>query len=261
MKLRETFGRVCHDTRIGLDLTQLDLGEGVGVSRGHIAKVEAGRANISLDLLERIADALGTRVDLVASPPTFLSEREPRDVVHARCSGMIGRRLAGAGWQIAREVDISDGRVHGWADILAFDPRTGTLVIIEIKTRLQDLGAVERQVDWYERHGHRAAARLGWSPRRSETWLIVLDSAEVSAAIQAHKDLIDQAFPARADHMLAVIRGTERPMGRGIAMVDPASHRTDWLLRTRLDGRRSRSAYGNYADAARALEPKRRGRA
>jgi len=259
MTIRDSFGRACRDTRIGLDLTQQELADAIGVSRGYIAKVEAGRANISIDLLEAISHALGTRIDLSASAPTFLSEREPHDLVHSRCSGMIGRRLTNGGWLIAREVDMTDGRIHGWADVLAFDPRTETLLIIEIKTQLQDLGALERQIGWYERQAHRAAARQGWATRRAVTWLIVLDSVEVDTAVRGHADLIDHAFPARADHMLAVTRRVERPTGRGIAMVDPASHRSDWLLRTRLDGRRSRPAYRDYADAARALGPSRRG--
>ena len=35
--------------------------------------------------------------------------------------------------------------------MLAFDPATGILVVIEVKTRLDDLGAIERQMGWYER--------------------------------------------------------------------------------------------------------------
>lgn len=64
--------------------------------------------------------------------------------------GAPAPRPAGAGCLIAREVDISAGGGRGWIDILAFDPRTATLVIVEIKTRLDDLGRVERQLGWYE---------------------------------------------------------------------------------------------------------------
>ena len=75
------------------------------------------------------------------------SRPEPhlQDPVHARCSAYVDRRLGASGWATAREVEIVHGRTHGWIDLLAFDRRTGMMVVIEIKTRLEDIGALERQ--------------------------------------------------------------------------------------------------------------------
>jgi hypothetical protein len=55
--------------------------------------------------------------------------------------------------------------------------------------------------------------------------------------------------------MLGVANGLATgPMsGRGLALCDPASRRREWLIRTRLDGRRSELPYRDYADAARRL--------
>ncbi len=49
---------------------------------------------------------------------------------------------------------------------MAFDPRTRTLAVIEIKTQLDDLGQIERTLAWYEREAWAAARRLGWRPPR-----------------------------------------------------------------------------------------------
>lgn len=73
------------------------------------------------------------------------------DTVHAICSGYVDRRLHRAGWTVAREVEIVHGRSHGWIDLLAFEPTTRTLVVIEVKTRLDDIGGLERQAAWYVR--------------------------------------------------------------------------------------------------------------
>ena len=81
----------------------------------------------------------------------MLLEPRQRDAVHAPCSGYANRRFRAGGWETGREVEIVHGRSHGWIDLLAFDPRTGLLLIVEIKTRLDDLGLVERQLAWYER--------------------------------------------------------------------------------------------------------------
>lgn len=161
MSIGREFGRVCRDTRLRLDLTQQVVADSVRVSRGYLAHVEAGRANPSLALVDRLGEALGLRIELITIPPIFLSERRQHDTVHARCAGAIDRRLTSCGWIVAREVEVSDGSIHGWIDLLAFHPLSGVLLIIEIKTRLDDLGATERQIAWYERHAFVAARRMG----------------------------------------------------------------------------------------------------
>lgn len=253
MQIRMTFARACRETRTRLDISQAELAVQVGVSRGYIANLEAGRANPSMAQVDRIAEALGLELALTANPPTFLGERRPHDLVHARCSTYSGRRLEALNWQIAREVKVTDGRLHGWIDLLAFDPRTGTLLIIEIKTRLEDLGGLERQIGWYERLAREAAIEMGWQPTRIVTWLVTLASEEIDHVLQANRDLIDRDFPGRADHMLAVVRDGVIPLARAVAMVDPSSRRKDWLIRARIDGRRSATPYVGYADAARRL--------
>jgi transcriptional regulator with XRE-family HTH domain len=251
MSIRGEFGRVCRDTRHRLDLSQQEVGGSVGISRGYLARVEAGRANPSLALVERLGDALGLRLELIATPPIFLSERRSHDLVHARCSGAVDRRLTSAGWIVVRELEASEGRIHGWIDLLAFHPRSAILLIIEIKTRLDDIGATERQIAWYERHAMAAARRQGWQLRQSAAWLVALWSDEVDQAIVTNREAFAR-FPDRASHMLEVVRG-EPVAGRGIALIDPASHRADWLIRTRLDGRRSHPRFDGYASAARAF--------
>lgn len=205
MSIGREFGRVCRDTRLRLDLSQQAVADSVRISRGYLAHMEAGRANPSLALLERLGEALGLRIELIASPPIFLSARRQHDTVHARCSGAIDRRLRSCDWIVAREVELWEGRVHGWIDLLAFHPRSGILLIIEIKTRLDDLGATERQIAWYERHAVAAARRLGWQPRQAAAWLIALWSDEVDSVIAANREIFAR-FPDRAGHMLKVLQ-------------------------------------------------------
>src|SRR5688572_18218178 len=154
---RVTLARASRDGRLALGLSQSAVASKVGVARSYIAAIERGRANPSLDVIVRLAGALGLELDLSLSAPVIVGDRRQRDAVHARCSGYVDRRLRGAGWETAREVAIVDGRWRGWIDLLAFDPRTGTLLVIEIKTVIDDLGALERQLGWYERVARRVA--------------------------------------------------------------------------------------------------------
>jgi hypothetical protein len=159
-------------------------------------------------------------------------------------AGMAGRPL---GRSRSSTVDRTVGSTSS-----QFDRRTGTLLVIEIKTRLDDLGAMERQVAWYERMAWQAARRLGWRPTWVITVVLALASDEVERVFRAHRDLMSIAFPTRARGIGDVIRGRGVAVaGRGFAMIDPASRRRDWLMRASVDGRRSRLPYRGYVDAAR----------
>jgi transcriptional regulator with XRE-family HTH domain len=252
--IRIVFARACRDARIRLRLTQQQVADAVGLSRGYIATIERGRGNPSLDVVDRVSRALGLEAELILRPPVVVGTYKQRDLVHARCSGYVERRLRSAGWQTAREVELVLGRSHGWIDIIAFHPGTGTLLVIEIKTRLDDLGSVERQLAWYGRSAGDAARRLGWRPQCVVSWLLVLASEEVERVVHDNRDLLSRAFPWRARAMMEWLsQGGDSVVDRGLAMLDPASRRRDWLVRCRVDGRRSAARYVNYPDAARRL--------
>jgi len=235
-------------------MTQDELADRVGVTRGYIAGIEMGRANPTLDVVTKIAVALDLEVDWHIRPPIIHDAVQTGDLVHARCSAYVDRRLRAVGLLTAREVEIVHARSHGWIDLLAYDPNSSGLLLIEVKTRIDDLGALERQIGWYERSALDAARRLGWRPVRVVTWLVVLASAEADAGIHAHRTLFDDAFPVRAHEALRWLgnRGEARS-GRVLAMIDPLSRRRDWLIRTRSDGRRSDPPYRNLREAARRL--------
>ena len=227
----------------------------VGVARSYIAAIERGRANPSLDVIVRLARAVGLELDLSLSAPVIVGDRRQRDAVHARCSGYVDRRLRGAGWATAREVPIVDGRWRGWIDLLAFDPRTGTLLVIEVKTVIDDLGALERQVGWYERAARRVALERGWRPRRIVTWVLVLATKQNELAMTQNRDVFDRAFGVDVASMEALLDdpGSNWPRGRALALIDPRGRRRTWLIRPRIRGGRSVSPYRGYREAAASL--------
>lgn len=251
--IRTTLAQACRDTRLAMGLTQQAVAERAGVTRSYIAQLERGTANPSIRRVEAIVQALGLEVDLAIHRPSIVGGPRIRDAVHARCSAYVGRRLHGHGLEVAREVEIIHGRSRGWIDLLAYDPRTRTLLVIEVKTRLDDLGGVERQLGWYERAAWDRARELGWEPRRIRSWLLVLASDEVESVLASNRPYIAAAFPVRAREMarLLVPDAPATATARGLALIDPSSRGRDWLIRSRIDGRRSPSRYVDYADAAR----------
>jgi transcriptional regulator with XRE-family HTH domain len=177
-RLAQRFGLICHARRLELDLTQVALAAALGMSRSYYAAIEAGQANPSANTMDRIAETLGLRLDVSASAVVVVTGSRVLDAVHARCSGYVTRRLKSAGWLVLREVEISDGRLRGWIDVLAFDPRTSTLLVIEIKTSIEDLGRLERQVGWYTRAAA-ASIPADRHPARVVSWVLALASAEI----------------------------------------------------------------------------------
>jgi transcriptional regulator with XRE-family HTH domain len=253
--LRLAVGAWCRRTRIELDITQQQLADALGISRTYLVAIEAGRANPSLALVDRMGDALDTTFELIANGPKLIGGTRERDLIHARCSGYVGRRLKAAGLDVAREVGIIDGRSRGWIDLLAFDRRTGTMLIVEIKTELDDVGRIERQLGWYERVAWWTDEARTWRPRRVQSWLLVLATAQADAAIARQRDALTAAFPARARERRLDLAGRQAPPGssRGLALIDPRRRGREWLIPSRADGRRSPAPYPDRPAALRAL--------
>ena len=65
MKHRERIGHRIRDIRVRLSMTQQELAEATGMQQCHIARIEAGRYSVGLDVLQRIADVFGMNVDFI----------------------------------------------------------------------------------------------------------------------------------------------------------------------------------------------------
>jgi hypothetical protein len=208
---------------------------------------------IRTDEVDRLFNVLGVEYWLGVRSPTHIDLR-PRDLVHAKCSAYADRRLRASGWIVAREVEIGDARSRGWIDLLAYHPVRRLLLVIEVKTELIDIGALERTFAWYEREALAASRRLGWHPRTQVGAVLVLDSNANRRRIVAAHDVFARAFPGHAVELRRVVAGVVDPdTRRHLVLIDPRSRRSIWLHAAHAHGRRVPPAYENYAAALRAL--------
>ena len=92
-----------------LDITQAEVAAAVGMSRAHIAGIESGRVNPSLEIVDRMGAALGLELQLVGRGPIVLNGPIQRDAVHAWCSGYVGRRLGRSGFDVGRGPVVPGG--------------------------------------------------------------------------------------------------------------------------------------------------------
>ena len=226
-----------------------ELAHRAGVSKGMVSLIEAGRVNFTVDRVGRVLSALNVAVDLRVVVP--YAEPRQRDAAHARCVAYVQRRLEAAGWLVAREVETAGPGFHGWIDVLAFNPATATLLAIEVKTQIDDVGRIERAAARYGRAAWAAANRLGWRPTVVRSWLLVLATDANEERIAANHEALGQSFPNRSMAMLDNVA-----IGAGLALIDPRSRRTQWLMRARADGRRTAAPYRSYADFVRRRQPR-----
>jgi transcriptional regulator with XRE-family HTH domain len=247
-------GRAIRSTSESFGWSQRELAWRLGTNQTAIRGLEAGGATIDARLATAALDLLGIRLTIDANPVGLAGRREQRDLVHARCCGYVARELRRRGWKVRTEVEIGEGRFRGWIDVLAHRPSDGALLVIEIKTEVDDFGRILRSLGWYARSSRDAARALGWRPRRIVPVLIALATVETDARLTANADLIGNELPGGAEALAAWIDDPARtPPNPSIAMIDPVGRRRAWLWRTRADGRRSASPYRDYRDAARRL--------
>ena len=258
--IRSSIATSVRTARLDRGWTQSELAEAAGVSRSLVSAVETGSRDCSLDALERVADGLAARLVVELRAPLVVGGPGQRDAAHSLCVTAARQWLERRGWQCVVELPIVDGRIRGWIDLLAFDPLSGRLMVIEVKTELRDLGGLQRQVGWYARDAVDATAGLGWRPREVVVLVIFLATTDNDDRLSIQRDAITATFPVRGRALDRALAGGPYP-GWGVAMIDPRRRGSRRWIGLRLDGRRVAAPYTSYSDFMRAARRSRQPRA
>jgi len=248
-------GRAIRSSRVEVGWSQRELAERLGTSQASISRLESGSGPyLDVRLASAALQLLGIRMQLDGATLGLAGRREQRDLVHAKCCGHVARRLAGLGWEVRQEVEVGTGRYRGWIDLLAYRGTDRSVLCVEVKTEIDDVGRIQRTLSWYEREAWVAARRLGWRTHNVRSSLLVLCSTENDARVRSNREILQQTFPARARELGRWLAEPRDPVpARGLAMIDPRSLRAEWLRPTVSDGRRSAAPYADYRAAAKAM--------
>lgn len=259
--MTSVLGDLVRDTRLVIGWSQDELADLSRTSQTKIHRMETDkRAAFDLDTLDRVMVQLGLRVTLEVDGIHVAERREQRDAVHAAIVAVLARRLRRAGWEVATEVATGGTAPTGWIDLIAFRASDAALLVIEVKTAIPDVGALQRQVGFYEREAPWAARRMGWLPETSAVAVVCLDSAQVRDTLERNRSHLVAEFPVTPDRLVAWVRGpgTPAPAGKAMLTMDMRRRQGLGLASTILHGRRSIPAYRDYADAAAALRTRPR---
>lgn len=261
-QMRVQVGATIHEVRSAMGWSQRELGRRAGLSQSEISKIERCVVDqLTFDVAGRLMDSLGIRAMLDLRAPFIADRRRQRDGGHARCLAYVARRLERLGWSVLTEVEIVSGTARGWIDVLAYRAADRTLLVIEVKTEIEDLGQVQRQLGWYAREAWRAARGAGWRPAVATAVLLVLASARNHERIAANASLLGRDFTMSSSALDGHVAGTSSALlvrgQRALAMIDPLDRSRKWLLRSPIERRPAGPRYADYADFARRIGQRR----
>jgi hypothetical protein len=205
------FGRLVRLARLRRGWRQLDLAAHAGVSRTTVSRVErAAFGQVPMDATRAVAAALQIRVELVARARAMDLDR----VVNGRHSAMseyVTGWVSGIpGWVLRPEVSFSEYGERGVIDLLCWHARSGSILMIEIKTEVVDVGDVLGRLDIKRRQAAKVARALGWRPASVSTRLLLAESMTNRRRAEAHAALLSAALP---DSGRALLRWLKAPTG------------------------------------------------
>lgn len=256
-RLGEAIASAIRIGRRTLGWSQRRLAGEAGLSQSTVSRLERGRATgIPLEAIDATLEVLGISLRISVGGQALTAPRQ-HDGAHAPSVGYAGRRLAADDWIVELEAEVGDAHRRGWIDILGYRPDARTLLVTEIKTESDDVGATQRQLGWYEGQAWAAARARGWRVDRLVVVLILLMTEWNEELVARNSTLLRQWLPTRATRLQRAVDdpgALEYRITRGLAMVDPRSRRRAWLRPTRVDGRRTPAPYADYATFMQALE-------
>lgn len=185
----EQTGRILRLVRIKNEWRQADVAQAAGLSRPTISKHELGLIDeTTVRSLRLHGSALGLRVDVVLAGRGGRLDRLT-DEEHAAIVEHIAATLVANGWLVEAEASFNHFGDRGRFDLLAFDPSTGRLLIIEVKTELTDLQETQGKLNVKERIAPQVAKEHGWKVSSTSTLLAVASTPAARQVVTAHPTL------------------------------------------------------------------------
>lgn len=218
-------GRLLRLVRMRKGLRLKDLSDRCGLSTSALGRIELGSIQ-SLPTLRRHAAALDLRVDVYvvgrgADVPRLLDDE------HAAIVEALTRGYLEAGWKVELEASFGEAIERGRIDLLASDPRTGALAVVEVKSEVANLQELLGSLASKIRVAPAIAGRLGWASRKIVGVLAVASTGRNRHLVATHPATF-QPFVATSFRGVGTLRHLDSP--RVLLWVAPwRAGRRRWL--------------------------------
>jgi transcriptional regulator with XRE-family HTH domain len=190
-------GQAFRAARIKRRLRQTDLARLAHVSVGFVRRIERGDIDgLRVASLRRVAQTLGMRLFIRPWLPAGDLDR----LLNARHSALhesVAREFATRhDWRLLSEVSFNLNGERGVIDLLAYHAPTRSLLVIELKTEIVDIGEMLGTLDRKRRLAFKVAAERGLNAVTVSVWLIVAEGSTNRRRVAAHRQLLRSAFPS-----------------------------------------------------------------
>ena len=230
-------GAILRAMRIRRGLRQVDVARLARVSDVTVSRIEHGRFDaLSLRAIRAVARALDVRVDL-APWSRHGDLHRFATAEHASLVETIIQTLRELGWEAHAEVSFSSDGERGFVDILAWHAATRTLLVIEVKTEIVDVGELLGTFDRKRRLARAIALEHGWTPGVIASAVIVLDTHTNRRRVAEHAETFRTQMPADGRTLRGFLR---KPSGPLSALAFWPNRHPGTVSQTRSGGRRVR---------------------
>jgi transcriptional regulator with XRE-family HTH domain len=219
-------GTILRAIRIRRGLRQVDVARLAFVSDATVSRIERGHLeDLSLRTIRRVARVL--EVQLQLNPWSRHGDLHRFATAgHAEVVESVIHALIDCGWEPRAEVSFSFNGERGFIDVLAWHAHTRTVLVIEIKTEIVDVGEAVGTLDRKRRLAARVAREQGWEPANIACALIVEDTRTNRRRVGAHRATFGSLLPGDARTVRALMRNPGRAAAR-----DAVSGVAFWTLR------------------------------
>jgi transcriptional regulator with XRE-family HTH domain len=191
-------GEVVRTVRRRRGLRQRDVAAAAGVSQWSVSAVERGQLEqLTLRAIRRVCSALEIRTRLA---PRWRGVELPRllDAPHAALIEEVVARLSSVGWETVIEYTFQHFGERGSVDVLGWQPEARALLMVEVKTDLDDLQAMLSAIDRKARLVPRlVSAERNWAASARGAILVMPEGSTSRWQVSRHPAVFAAAFPAR----------------------------------------------------------------
>jgi transcriptional regulator with XRE-family HTH domain len=198
---------VIRAARIRRGWRQSDLAAAAGVSRSTVSRIERGAIHeIAFGVLSRVAGALDVRLELITRSRGADLDRLLNQKHAALAEAVIARLRRIGGWVVRPEVSFSEWGERGIVDLLAWHEQSASVLVIELKTEIVDVGELLGTLDRKRRLAREIAKPFGWRPTVIGVCLLVAEGRTGRRRVLAHGATFRAALPDDGRRLRAWLR-------------------------------------------------------